>query len=64
LLGKIRDLEDDLPEDSVQRIVMEHHPSSSGSALVQDKNRLEEQLQGARDNNCFLDKRIADLEAG
>jgi phage shock protein A len=64
LLGKIRDLENDLPEDDVQRIVTENTAlKQQVRQLTQDKRRLEERLKGARDNNRFLDKRIADLEA-
>jgi predicted nucleic acid-binding Zn-ribbon protein len=64
LLGKIRDLENDLPEDGVQRIVTANTTlKQQVRQLTQDKRRLEERLKGARDNNRFLDKRIADLEA-
>jgi chromosome segregation ATPase len=64
LLGKIRDLEAELPEDGVQRFVTENTTLKQQiRQLTQDTSRLEERLKGARDNNRFLDKRIADLEA-
>jgi chromosome segregation ATPase len=64
LLGKIRDLENDLPEDGIQRVVTENTTlKQQARQLTADKRRLEERLTGARDNNRFLDKRIADLEA-
>lgn len=64
LLGRIRDLEHDLPEDGVQRTVTENHAlRAQVRQLTQDSRRLEERLVGARDNNRFLDKRIAELEA-
>ena len=64
LLGRIRDLEHDLPEDGIARIINENHAlRAQVRQLTQDSRRLEERLAGARDNNRFLDKRIADLEA-
>lgn len=65
LLGRIRDLEHDLPEDGVARTITENHAlRAQVRQLTQDNRRLEERLAGARDTNRFLDKRIADLEAG
>ena len=65
LLGRIRDLENDLPEDGIFRTITENHTLwARVRQLTQDNHRLEERLVGARDNNRFLDKRIADLEAG
>ncbi|MEU3622793.1 hypothetical protein [Amycolatopsis coloradensis] len=64
LLGKIRDLEQDLPEDGIQRIVTENTTlKQTARQLTQENRRLHERLQGARDNTRFLDKRVADLEA-
>jgi chromosome segregation ATPase len=64
LLGKIRDLELDLPEDAVQRLVTENTTLKHElRQATQDHQRLEERLQAARENNRFLDKRIAGLEA-
>jgi chromosome segregation ATPase len=65
LLGRIRDLENDLPEDGIARTITENHTLRARvRQLTQDNRRLEERLAGARDNNRFLDKPIADLEAG
>ena len=64
LLGRIRDLEHDLPEDGIARTFTENHAlRAQVRQLTQDNRRLEERLAGARDSNRFLDKRIADLEA-
>ncbi|MFE3947537.1 DUF6262 family protein [Streptomyces sp. NPDC059118] len=64
LLGKIRDLEHDLPEGSLQRIVTENTTlKQQVRQLTQDNQRLQERLASARQNNRFLDKRVADLEA-
>jgi chromosome segregation ATPase len=64
LLGKVHDLEADLPEDGVQRLITENTTLKQNvRQLTQDNQRLNERLQGARDNNRFLDKRISDLEA-
>lgn len=64
LLGRIRDLETDLPEDSVQRLATENTTlTKQVHELTQDNHRLHERLRGARDNTRFLDKRVADLEA-
>lgn len=64
LLGKICDLESDLPEDGVQRLVTDNATlKHQVRQLTQDARRLQERLQGARDNNRFLDSRIAELEA-
>lgn len=64
LLGKIRDLEHDLPEGSLQRIVTENTTLNQHvRQLTQDNHQLQERLTSARQNNRFMDKRIADLEA-
>jgi chromosome segregation ATPase len=64
LLGRIRDLEHDLPEDGVARTITENHAlRAQVRRLTQDNRRLEERLTGARDTNRFLDRRIAELEA-
>lgn len=63
LLGRIRDLESSLPADAVQRIVSENHSLKlKVRQQTQDNKTLEDRLKAARDNNRFLDKRIADLE--
>src|SRR5262249_48878169 len=64
LLGRIRDLEQDLPADGVQRVITENTTlKHQVRQLGQDNQRLEDRLRGARDNARFLDKRLADLEA-
>jgi chromosome segregation ATPase len=64
LLGRIRDLENDLPEDGIARTITENHAlRAQVRQLTQDNRRLEERLAGARDTNRFLDKRVAGLEA-
>jgi len=64
LLGRIRDLENDLPEDGIARTIAENHAlRAQVRQLTQDNRRLKERLAGACDTNRFLDKRIADLEA-
>jgi hypothetical protein len=64
LLGRIRDLEHDLPEDGVARTITENRAlRAQVRQLTQDNRRLEERLAGARDTNRFFDKRIAELEA-
>jgi chromosome segregation ATPase len=64
LHGRIRDLEHDLPADGIQRILTENHDLRARlRQAAADQRRLEERLAGARDNNRFLDKRVAELEA-
>ncbi|MFI7356428.1 DUF6262 family protein [Streptomyces avidinii] len=64
LLGRMRDLESDLPADAVQRLVSENTTlKDKVRQLARDNKSLDERLKGARENNRFLDKRIADLES-
>lgn len=64
LLGQIRDLEHDLPPDGVQHLISENHTLNAQAQQASHLIRqLENRLAGARDNNRFLDKRLADLEA-
>ena len=64
LLGRIRDLEGDLPEDRLQRLITENTTlKKQVNNLTQENRRLQDRLKGARDNNRFLDNRIAALEA-
>lgn len=64
LLGRIRDLQHDLPDDGVQRVLTENHDLRARiRQLDQDNRLLTERLAGARDNNRFLDKQIAHLES-
>jgi chromosome segregation ATPase len=63
LLGKVRDLEADLPEDGVQRLITERTTLKRKiNELTLEVTRLRERLQAARDNSRSLDNRIASLE--
>ena len=64
LLGRIRDLEQDLPKDAVQRVMTENTALKRQiQQLTGERRGLEDRLKGARENNRFLDKRVAELEA-
>ena len=64
LVGKIRDLEADIPEDGVQRLITENTTLKQQiRQLTQEVKRFQDRLHAARDNNRFLDNRIAELEA-
>jgi Family of unknown function (DUF6262) len=64
LLGRIRDLEIDLPADAVERITTENRVlRQENRKLTADSQQLTERLKAARENNRFLDTRIARLEA-
>lgn len=64
LLGRIRDLEIDLPADAVERINAENRTlRQQNRKLTTDNQQLTERIKAARENNRFLDTRIARLEA-
>ena len=64
LLGQIRDLEIDLPADAVERITAENRTfRQDNRKLTTENQRLTDRLKVARENNRFLDTRIAHLEA-
>lgn len=64
LLGQIRDLEVDLPADAVERITTENRTLRQGNRkLTTENQQLTDRLKAARENNRFLDTRIAGLEA-
>ena len=64
LLGRIRDLEIDLPADAVERINAENRTLRlQNRKLTTDNQQLTERIKAARENNRFLDTRIARLEA-
>ena len=64
LLGRIRDLEIDLPANAVERITIENRTlRQENRQLTADNQRLAQRLKAARENNRFLDTRIARLEA-
>ncbi len=64
LLGRIRDLEIDLPADAVERITIENRTlRQENRQLTADNQQLSQRLKAARENNRLLDTRIARLEA-
>lgn len=63
LLGRIRDLEADLPEDGVQRVLNENATlRRQVRELDQQIKTSNERLQAARNNNRSLDIRLSELE--
>ncbi|MFJ2834255.1 DUF6262 family protein [Nocardia sp. NPDC087230] len=64
LLGRIRDLEADLPEDGVTQVLSENADlHKQVRDLSSDNKSLRGRLTAARDNSRFLDERVAGLEA-
>ena len=64
LLGQIRDLELGLPAETVERMTTENRTlRQENRKLTSDNQQLVERLKAARENNRFLDTRIACLEA-
>jgi len=64
LMGQIRDLEHEWPQETAQRVITENTTLKQRvRQLTQDNRTLEERLQAARSNNRFADRRIAQLEA-
>jgi predicted nucleic acid-binding Zn-ribbon protein len=64
LLGSIRALETDLPAEAVERISAENRTlRQENRKLAAETQQLTERLKAARENNRFLDTRIARLEA-
>lgn len=64
LLGRIRDLEVDLPADAVERITSENRTlRQENRRLTTENQQITERLKAARENNRFLDTRIANLAA-
>jgi predicted nucleic acid-binding Zn-ribbon protein len=64
LLGHIRALETDLPADALERISAENRTlRQENRKLAAETQQLTERLKAARENNRFLDTRIARLEA-
>lgn len=64
LLGRIRDLEAEWTEESIQRITTENTTLKQRvRRLTTDNRALEERLKAARSNLRFHDRRTADLEA-
>ncbi|MGR4877858.1 DUF6262 family protein [Streptomyces sp. LARHCF249] len=64
LMGQLRDFEQMVPGESVQRITTENTTLKRRvQQLSQEHRALQERLEGARSNLRFSDKRIAALEA-
>jgi len=64
LLGRIRDLEIDLPADAVERINAENRTLRlQNRKLTAGNQQLTERIKAARENNRFPGTRIARLEA-
>ncbi|MCX5081380.1 DUF6262 family protein [Streptomyces sp. NBC_00401] len=64
LIGRIRDLELDLPADAVQRLSTENTTLKQQlRTLTADHHTMTNRLTAARDNNRSLDRKIAELEA-
>ncbi|PQP10524.1 DUF6262 family protein [Rhodococcus opacus] len=64
LLGRIRDLEAEWTEESIQRVTTENTTLKQRVRQLAGDNRgLDERLTAARSNLRFQDRRIADLEA-
>jgi chromosome segregation ATPase len=64
LLGQLRAAENELTDDTIQRITTENTTlKQQVRQLAQDNRSLEERLQAARSNARFLDRRVATLEA-
>ena len=64
LMGKIRDLELDLPADSVQRLITENTTLKQQlRTLTAEQHSLANRLAAARENNRSQDRRIAEYQA-
>ncbi len=64
LMGQIRDLEHQWPQEAAQPIATENTTLKQRvRQLTQDNRTLEDRLEAARSNNRFADRRIAQLEA-
>jgi hypothetical protein len=64
LMGQVRDLEHEWPQETAQRIITENTTLKQRVRQLTQENRvLEERLQAARSNKRFADRRIAHLEA-
>jgi hypothetical protein len=64
LMGRLRDLDQTVPGESVQALVSENTSLKHRvQQLTREQRLLQERLEGSRSNLRFADKRIADLEA-
>ncbi|AZQ37700.1 hypothetical protein EJ357_33095 [Streptomyces cyaneochromogenes] len=63
LMGQLRDAEQMVPGESVQALTTENTTLKRRvQQLAREHRSLQERLEGARSNNRFAEKRIADLE--
>jgi hypothetical protein len=64
LLGRIRDLELDLPADAVQRLATENTTlKQQNRTLTTENNTLGGRLAAARGNNRSLERKVSELQA-
>lgn len=64
LMGQIRDLEQQFPEDAIGRVTSENSALKQRvQALTQEARSLQERLNAARSNTRFQDRKMAQLEA-
>lgn len=64
LMGQLRDLDQMVPGESVQRLVSENTSlKQQVRQLSQEHRSLQERLEAARSSNRFAERRIAALEA-
>lgn len=64
LMGQVRDFDQKVPAEEAQHLKTENATLRNRvRQLGQEYRTLQERLEGARSNNRFADKRIADLEA-
>ncbi|MFI6281698.1 DUF6262 family protein [Streptomyces sp. NPDC050988] len=63
LMGQLRDVDEMVPGESVQKLTTENTTLKRRiQQVTQEHRKLQERLEGARTNLRFSDKRIADLE--
>lgn len=64
LLGRLRDLESNVPPDGIQRVLTDNTTLKQQlRELSQQNHRLHNRLKTARDNNRMLDNQLAQREA-
>lgn len=64
LLGRIRDLELDLPQDAVQRLATENTTlKQQNRTLAAEAKTLTDRLTAARGNNRSLERELSELQA-
>jgi hypothetical protein len=64
LLGRVRDLEVDLPQDAVQRLATENTTlKQQNRTLTSELKTVTDRLAAARGNNRSLERQVAELQA-